>query len=83
MPARIIQVPIDEPLLAALDEASQAVGSSRAALIRLACREYLRRIHEEALDDAYEEGYRRIPERPDLGESQVAMLKDVLPAEQW
>jgi len=80
---RIIQVPIDEPLLEALDEASQEQGTSRSALIRAACRDFLRHLRERKLDDLYEEGYRRIPHDPAVGEAQLRMAAEVLPQEDW
>jgi len=80
---RIVQVPIDDDLLAALDELSQAQRSSRSAVIRRACREYLRRVREAALDEAYERGYRRIPEDTALGEAQASLAARSLPEETW
>jgi len=80
---RTIQVPIDEPLLEALDEASDEQGTSRSALIRAACREFLRLLHERKLDEQYVEGYRRIPDDPAVGEAQLRMLAEVLPEEEW
>lgn len=80
---RIVQVPIDEELLADLDKATKAARTSRSALIRLACREYIRRIREEKLDEAYRRGYERIPETSDIGEAQAAMAAEVLPKESW
>lgn len=74
---------MDGELVAALDELSHVQDSPRSAIIRQACREYLRRIREERLDDLYEEGYRRIPEDSSVGETQVAVAKATLPEESW
>lgn len=80
---RLVQVPFDEELLAALDELTQEQGVSRSALIRRACHEYLHRLREEELDDLYEEGYRRIPEDSSVGEIQVVIAREMLPEESW
>lgn len=37
----------------------------------------------EALDEIYEAGYRRLPEDSELGEAQMALLDQVLPKEDW
>jgi metal-responsive CopG/Arc/MetJ family transcriptional regulator len=81
--SKIIQVPIDEPLLEALDEASKEHGTSRAALVRTACRDFLRRWRERKLDEQYAEGYRRIPDDPAVGDAQLRMAAEVLPKEEW
>ncbi len=81
--AKIVQVPIDEELLASLDELSRGRRTSRSAVIRDACREYLRRLREEALDEVYERGYRRTPEGTATGETQASLAAQVLPEESW
>lgn len=78
-----VQVPMDAELLAALDELSHSRGSSRSAIIRRACREYLREAREEALDEVYERGYRRLPEDTAIGQSQAALTATTLPEESW
>jgi metal-responsive CopG/Arc/MetJ family transcriptional regulator len=80
---KIVQIPIDAELLSALDELARTGAEARSALIRRACTEYLRRLREEELDRAYEEGYRRIPEDSSVGDAQVAMARDILPKESW
>lgn len=80
---KIIQVPLDQELLAELDEASRALKSSRSDLIRRACRDFLRKLQEAALDDAYERGYRQHPEEPAIAEAQAAMAAEILPEEAW
>jgi len=79
----VIQIPIDRPLLAALDAAAAKQGRSRAAVIREACEAYLWRSEMERQDRECEEGYRRIPEDPGLAQSQLAMLPEVWPEEDW
>ena len=80
---KIIHVPMEEDLLAALDARSKKEGRSRAELIREACHILLRRWEEEEMDRVYVEGYRRIPEDPALGEAQIALLGQVLPEDNW
>ncbi len=58
----VIQVPMEQELLARLDQRAKAEAVSRAALIRNACKRYLRQIEDDELDARYEEGYRRIPD---------------------
>lgn len=80
---RIIQVPIDPDLLTSLDRLSQERSQPRAALIREACRRYIADERARALDDAYEQGYRRRPESPALGEAQASLAAQVLEPETW
>lgn len=80
---KVIQVPMDEKLLHAVDRRARAKSSSRAALIRTACQEYLRILEEEELDRRYVEGYRRKPEKPGVGEAGAKMAAEVLAREDW
>jgi metal-responsive CopG/Arc/MetJ family transcriptional regulator len=80
---KVIQVPMDEKLLEALDSLSKEEGRSRAALIREACRRYLQGLEDERLDQIYIEGYARIPEEPAIGEAQAALSARILPKEEW
>ena len=80
---KVVQIPIDEELLAELDQLSRARRSSRSAVIRLACRDYIRQAREDALDEAYEQGYRRMPETAAVGEAQIALVGQVLAEETW
>jgi metal-responsive CopG/Arc/MetJ family transcriptional regulator len=81
--SRIVQVPIDDALLSELDELSKTQGSSRSETIRTACRDYLRRRRAETLDDAYERGYKRVPEGGAVGEAQATLAAHALPEETW
>jgi metal-responsive CopG/Arc/MetJ family transcriptional regulator len=80
---RVIQVPMDESLLSALDGLAHQREQSRAEVIRVACRRYLTDEQRQRLEALYEEGYRRVPETPQIGEAQAAMAGEVLPAETW
>ena len=90
--SKIIQIPVPEELLRELDELSQKRGESRSAVIREACVKYVTSLEDAERNRRDEEGYRRMyaslkpgeksfEER--LGEAQLAMLGDLLPAEDW
>lgn len=79
----VIQVPFDEDLLDKLSKISKKQHAARAEIIRRACRHFVKRIEEEEMDAAYKESYRKMPEIPALGQSQVSMLKRVLSKEDW
>lgn len=83
MAKKIIQVPVEEELLNALDRMSKKQRKARADVIRQACRSYLRQAEYEELDVLYRRGYERIPEEAGCGEIQVALLGHVLSKESW
>ena len=76
---KVIQVPMDEGLLNAVNERAKSRRSTRAALIREACEEYLHRLDQQALDQKYVEGYRRKPESPSVGKLGEKMAGEVWP----
>jgi len=80
---KVIQVPMDESLLRAVNRRAKASHSTRAALIRVACEDYLRKLEEEQLDRRYVEGYRRKPEKPDFGQAGAKLAAEVWPEEDW
>jgi len=80
---KVVQVPMDEHLLKAVNREARASRSTRAALIRAACHEYLRRLEERELDRRYVEGYRRRPEKLDWGTIGAKLAREVLPEEHW
>ena len=61
----IIQVPMEEELVASLDAQAAIREVSRAALIRASCLRYLREIERVERERRYEEGYARIPDEAD------------------
>jgi len=79
----VIQVPFDEELLDKLSKMSKKQHAARAEIIRRACRHFVERIEREELDSIYQESYRKMPENPALGQSQVSMLNRVLSKEDW
>jgi len=83
MSTRIIQVPMAPGLVAQLDRLSKQRGVSRAAVIRDASAEYLRRAAEERAIREYVLAYERIPETSEIAEAQESMLAEVLPKEEW
>ena len=76
---KVIQVSMDEGLLNAVNERAKSRRSTRAALIREACEEYLHRLDQQALDRKYVEGYRRKPESPSVGKQGEKMAGEVWP----
>ena len=83
MSMKVIQVPIDNVLLGAVNRLAKVRRLTRAALIREACQRYLERIEEEELDRKYVEGYRRKPESASVGKLGERMAKEVWPKEDW
>ena len=80
---RVIQVPMEEQLLHAVNRKAKERRSTRAALIRTACEQYLQKLEEDELDRRYAEGYRRHPERPALGKAGAKLAAQVWPREDW
>ncbi len=83
MPKKVIQVPVDEELLKNLNSLSKKQRKTRSEVIREACVTYLARAKEEEMDRIYREGYLRIPENPDAGKAQAALLAERLREETW
>lgn len=83
MAKKVIQVPIDEGLLKDLDNLSKKQRKARSELIRQACQHYLRQVESEELDRLYQQGYKKVPEEPELGEAQIALAGEILPKESW
>jgi metal-responsive CopG/Arc/MetJ family transcriptional regulator len=80
---KVVQVPMDEKLLKAVDRRAKARRSTRSAFIREACRRHLERLSEEELERQYVEGYRRIPESSAWGKLGEKMAQEVWPKEDW
>ncbi len=83
MVKKVIQVPVDEELLIALDQTSRKQNKARAELIREACQHYLEQVESEELDQLYQQGYERLPEESELGEAQIALAGEILSGESW
>jgi metal-responsive CopG/Arc/MetJ family transcriptional regulator len=80
---KVIQVPVDENLLFALDKLSKKQSENRSEIIRRACRHYLERMESEELDRVYQEGYKKLPEEAETGKAQAALVVEILPGESW
>lgn len=61
---KVIQVSIEEELLAALDRRLTEVGGARSAFVRDAVARELRRQITEEKDRRYREGYEKFPIEP-------------------
>ena len=83
MAKRIIQVPVGEKLLIALDRTSRKKNKARAELIREACECYLAQLESEELDRLYQRGYERVPEAGEVGEAQIGLAAGILSEELW
>ena len=83
MAKKVIQVPVDEELLIALDQTSRKQNKARAELIREACQRYLEQVESDELDRLYQQGYDRLPEEVQLGEVQITVAGEMLPEESW
>jgi len=81
--SKVIQVPMSQTLVDALDEASRGREQSRAALIRELCERFLKDREEERMDREYAEGYRRIPEDTAEVEAWTELATEVLEEEDW
>ena len=83
MVKKVIQVPVNEELLIALDQTSRKQNKARAELIREACQCYLEQMESEELDRLYQQGYERLPEEPELGQAQIGLAGEILSEEAW
>jgi hypothetical protein len=79
----VIQVPFDGELLRRVDGAASRVAESRAAYIRDACRERLRREETKDLDRRYVDGYMRKPEDRVWGALGARFLARSLAGDRW
>jgi len=80
---KVVQVPMDDRLLRAVSERARSRRSTRAALIREACVDFLHRLDQEALERKYVAGYRRKPESPRVGKLGEKMAGEVWSKENW
>lgn len=83
MVKKVIQVPVDEELLISLDQLSRKQRKPRSELIRQACQRYLGQVESEELDRLYQQGYEKLPEEAELGETQIALAGEILLKESW
>ena len=83
MKGTVIQVPINSELLHKLDELSSQRGQSRAALIRQACEDYLRRLETRRKEKTYVAGYLKCREGLSVAATQASLVAESLPDEDW
>ena len=83
MTRQIIQVPVEESLLNALNAASKKRRQSRSEFIREACQQQLKQVELEQMDEIYRKGYEQQPEEPALGQAQATLAGHVLSREVW
>jgi metal-responsive CopG/Arc/MetJ family transcriptional regulator len=83
MVKKVIQVPVGEELLDALDQTSRKQKRARAEVIREACECYLAQVESEELDRLYQQAYQRLPEGSEVGEVQIDLVAEILPEESW
>ena len=80
---KVIQVSMPKPLLEAVTRRAKAQQESRAAFIRRALERYLAELREREMDEAYIQGYRRIPEEISIGETGAKLAAMVFSEEEW
>ena len=80
---KVIQVSMPQPLLEAVTHYAKARKESRAAFIRRALERYLAELREQEMDEAYIQGYRRIPEEDSIGETGAKLAAMVFSEEEW
>jgi len=80
---KVIQVPMPQSLLEAVARYARAQKESRAAFIRRALEHYLAELREREMDEAYIQGYQRIPEEVSIGESGAKLAAMVFSEEKW
>ncbi len=80
---KVIQVSMPQSLLEAVTRHAKAQQKSRAAFIRRALERYLAELREQEMDEAYIQGYRRIPEEIQVAEVNAILAAEVVPQEEW
>lgn len=80
---KVIQVSMPQPLLEAVTHRAKAQKESRAAFIRRALERYLAELREQEMDEAYIQGYQRIPEKVQVAEVNAILAAEVVPPEEW
>lgn len=64
---KVMQVTIDERLLAALDADPEVKNDGRSAVVRRAVALYLRRRRDRTIAEAYRRAYAKLPNPEDVG----------------
>jgi hypothetical protein len=80
---KIIQVPMEEELVKQIDATAGIVAESRAAFIREACQQRLKKLRANELDRLYIEGHQNRPENLDWAENSARLLSKRLRLDYW
>ena len=80
---KVIQVSMPQSLLEAVTRHAKSQQESRAAFIRRALERYLAELREQEMDEAYIQGYQRIPEEIQVAEVNAILAAEVVPQEEW
>lgn len=80
---KVVQVPMPQALLEAVTHCAKQQRKSRAAFIRHVLERYLAGLCEREMDEAYVQGYRRIPEEISIGETGAKLAAMVFSEEKW
>jgi len=80
---QIVQVPMSAQFVAEVDRLAQARGESRAAFVRRACEQFMRDLREQAMEAAYEQGYRDHPEALGFAEAAARVSAASWPEDDW
>jgi len=80
---KVIQVPMPQALLETVTRYAEQRKESRAAFIRRALERYLAELREQEMEEAYIQGYRRIPEDVQVAEVNAILTAEVVPQEEW
>lgn len=80
---KVIQVPMPQALLETVTRYAEQRKESRAAFIRRALERYLAELREQEMEEAYIQGYRRIPEEVSVGEVGAKLAAMVFSEEKW
>lgn len=79
---KIIQIPIEDELLERIDSSAGTAGQSRAAFIRVACKQHLERLAAEKLDRHYMASYQKKSENFEWAKESSELLSKRLPREE-
>jgi metal-responsive CopG/Arc/MetJ family transcriptional regulator len=80
---KVIQVPIDMPLLDEITTWTQQRFKNWAEFIRTACRYFIKHLEEIEKDRCYAQGYKQIPEDIDMAKVSVKVSKHIMKKEVW
>ncbi len=80
---KVIQVPIDTPLLEQIREWTGERFRNRSDFIRSACIYFIRHLEEVEKDNRYAQGYKEMPEGIDMAKTFAEISRCVMKKEDW